>query len=61
MNDSIQLLGTEIIILSKQQHFKDIENVHRRMSALILNTARHNQGNALGRYINDNYKKTEFK
>ena len=70
LNDSIQLLGTQLIRLAEsgtinsidahQQHFQTIDSLHRKMSECILNTARRNQENALGQYILQHYKEPEF-
>lgn len=70
LNDSIQLLGTEIIRLSEagithdsphQEIIKRIDSLHRKMSDCILNTARRNNDNTLGLYIQQNYQAPEFK
>ena len=70
LNDSIQLLGSELIRLSQvgttqyrfqQENVGIIDSLHRKMSDCIHNTARRNSGNALGRYIQQNYKAPEFK
>ena len=37
-----------------------VDSLHRRMVSCILNTARRNKDNPLGRYINENYKAPEF-
>ena len=70
LNDSIQLLGKELIRLSeagiahgssRQENIKRIDSLHRKMSDCILNTARRNSGNTLGLYIQQNYIAPEFK
>ena len=71
MNDSVQRFGEQLITLSKdvgittqdthRSRLYTIDSLHRRMSACIINTARRNHGNALGRYIEENYKEPEFK
>ena len=71
MNDSVQRFGEQLITLSKdvgittldthRSRLYTIDSLHRRMSACIINTARRNHGNALGRYIEENYTEPEFK
>jgi hypothetical protein len=70
LNDSIQLLGQEVVKISllpvadsatQVQRVKMVDSLHHRMSACILNTARRNSDNPLGQYINQNYKAPEFK
>ena len=71
LNDSIKLIGAQLIKLSKETGFTDescnrsrfraIDSLHRKMSACIIHTARRNNDNALGRYIDINYKEPKFK
>ena len=69
LNDSIQLLGAQLIKLSKAETIQNkshqtnvtaIDSLHRKMSDCIQNTARRNNDNALGQYIQQNYKTPEF-
>lgn len=69
LNDSICLLGKEavntVMLMARDntehlQRAKTIDSLHRRMSDCILNTARRNSDNVLGRYIRQNYKAPEF-
>ena len=70
LSDSIQLLAKEIVYilrhpatdtLAQQRNVHIIDSLHRRMSDCILHTAQRNRDNPLGRYIQENYKKPEFK
>jgi len=70
LNDSIRLLGQEAVrtsmlpISDSASHLMGvqiIDSLHRRMSDCILNTARRNSDNPLGKYIDQNYKAPEFK
>ena len=71
LNDSIQLLGAELIRLSEAStindsnshpnNYKAIDSLHHRMSDCVLNTAQRNNSNALGRYLQETYKEPEFK
>ena len=70
LNDSISLLGKETVntvmlmasdSTAHQLRVKTIDSLHRRMSDCILNTARRNSDNVLGRYIRQNYKAPEFR
>ena len=69
MNDSIRILGQEVVKTSllpvtdsatQLRRVKIVDSLHRRMSDCILNTARFNSDNPLGKYINQNYKAPEF-
>ena len=69
LNDSISLLGKEavntVMLMARDstahlQRVKTIDSLHRHMSDCILNTARRNSDNVLGRYIRQNYKAPEF-
>ena len=69
MNDSIQLLGRELIRITAAKssdraahltRLNAVDSLHRKMSDCILNTARQNQDNALGKYILQNYKEPKF-
>ncbi len=57
LSDSIQLLAKDIA----RKDAYTIDSLHRRMSDCILNTARRNKDNYLGKYILENYKEPEFK
>lgn len=70
LSDSIQLLAKDIAYilrhpatdtLAQQRNAHTIDSLHRRMSDCILHTALRNSDNPLGRYIEENYKKPEFK
>ena len=70
LNDSIWILGQEVVKTSllpvtdsttQLLRVKVVDSLHRRMSDCILNTARCNSDNPLGKYINQNYKAPEFK
>ena len=70
LNDSIRLMGQEVVRRSQQpvadsttqwQQVKAIDSLHRRMSDCILSTARRNNDNPVGQYINQHYKAPEFK
>lgn len=70
LSDSINLLAKDIVSilhhpatdsLSQQRNVYIIDSLHRRMSDCILHTAQRNSDNPLGRYIQENYKKPEFK
>ena len=70
LNDSIRLLGQEVVRTSllpmadsttQVQRVKTIDSLHRKMSNCILNTARLNDDNPIGIYIKNNYKAPEFK
>jgi len=70
LNDSIQLLGQEVVRTSllpmadsttQMLRVKTIDSLHRKMSDCILNTARHNSDNPIGQYIEKHYKAPEFK
>ena len=70
LNDSIWILGQEVVKTSllpvtdsvtQLLRVKATDSLHRRMSDCILNTARHNSDNPLGKYISQNYKAPEFK
>ena len=71
LNDSVQLLGDQLIRLAersatpdagnRQQLQQRIDSLHRALSGCIINTARRNQDNVLGKYIRQNYKEPEFK
>ena len=70
LNDSIWILGQEVVktsllpvtdITTQLLRVKVVDSLHRRMSDCILNTARCNSDNPLGKYINQNYKAPEFK
>ena len=69
LNDSIRLLGLEIVRIVQQQatdsttqqlQVKAVKRLHHRMSDCILNTAQRNRSNILGQYILKNYKAPEF-
>ncbi|MBQ8989173.1 MAG: DUF4369 domain-containing protein [Prevotella sp.] len=57
LSDSINLLAKDIV----KKDAKEIDSLHRRMSDCIQNAARRNKDNYLGKYIEENYKKPEFK
>jgi len=71
LNDSIKYLGRELIRITKETketdhskqnlYIKKIDSLHKEMSECILNTARRNRNNALGKYILENYKEPKFK
>ena len=65
LNDSIWILGQEVVKTSllpvTDSTTQVVDSLHRRMSDCILNTARCNSDNPLGKYINQNYKAPEFK
>ena len=68
--DSIQLMGQDVLntlerpatdSAEQQTVVHRVDSLHRRMSDCILNTARRNSQNALGKYILTHYKEPEFK
>ena len=71
LNDSVRYLGSQLIHLAKTagefsenahlSRLRAIDSLHRKMSDCILNTAKRNHHNALGKYIQENYKEPEFK
>lgn len=70
LNDSIQLFARELRqtlqlqpadSLPQAVRVRKADSLHRRMSQCILHTAQRNQGNALGRYIHQNYKEPRFR
>ena len=70
LNDSIQLLGAQLIRLSEagttqnssfQDNMTAIDSLHRKMSDCIQDAAYRNRDNALGQYIQQKYKEPEFK
>ncbi|WP_028912796.1 DUF4369 domain-containing protein [Prevotella sp. MA2016] len=72
LNDTVQKLGTQLIRLAqvstlqhpplpRQQLQQRIDSMHRRLSDCIIETGQRNRDNVLGKYIQENYKKPEFK
>lgn len=71
LNDSVLLMGKELIRITQMtsntsdsihlSHLNAVDSLHRRISNYILNTAKRNSNNALGKYIEKNYKEPEFK
>ena len=71
LNDSVRLMGKELIRIaqtssrtSDSTHLENlhaVDSLHRKISQCILHTAERNRNNALGRYIQENYKEPEFK
>lgn len=68
--DSVNLLARDIAnilrhpatdLQTQQMNTHIIDSLHRRMSDCILHTAQRNSDNPLGQYIQNNYKKPEFK
>ena len=71
LNDTVQKLGTQLIRLAqlstrtnaahRQRLQQQVDSLHRRISDCITQTGQRNSQNVLGRYIQQNYKKPEFK
>ena len=71
LNDSIRIMGQEMINIARQarkpgltphlSQLKAVDSLHRKMSECIYNTARRNKDNAVGHYIQENYKEPAFK
>lgn len=71
LNDSVRLIGQELIHIAQTsagtcdtihlENLHAVDSLHRKMSECILHTAKRNKDNALGRYIQENYKEPEFK
>ena len=53
LSDSINLIFNDRV--------QPFDSLHRRMSDCILHSAQRNKDNILGRYIEEHYKKPEFK
>ena len=60
VNNEWQKLADSINLLFNDKRLP-IDSMHRRMSDCILHTAQRNKDNILGRYIEEHYKKPEFK
>ena len=70
LTDSVAILGNQVALLLRHPEadttaqkalVTNVDSLHRKMSACILNTAQRNKDNPLGKYINENYKAPEFK